>query len=491
MTVIKDRKIFEKIEKEKVNDQLIKIFGKSCVSDKPPDLFPYSYDMTEATSHMPDYVVIPENVEQIIALVKFCNINNIPIVPYVSGNNVGGLTIPEEGGIILDLGKKMNKIVSIHESMMYAILEPGVTFGQLNKFLAENYPQFKYGYAFAPPYASVVANVLLSGLTNLSCAYGGMADWINGLEVVLNNGDLVRTGSCFLSREFKTDNWFVRYPIPDLTGLFIGWQGTTGIVTKCAVQLWPKKEYNGRFLGAVYGHEVCGELLRELGRTECCEDVSSINAELLKYTWGIIRPKKYEGEPDYAVLITVSAQTEELFNAKLNYVKEIFNKVHEKHNQQPLFISFDGFAKIVGKDILMFVDLPSVVAPLFEWDGLTWVGSYANPDNLGPLLEKCYNIFQEYKMEPILYCKSMKSSHYSIFRPIVRYQKSTEEEKVIEMQHKFLDVMLDYDCVPYKTPLWMTKIIRKRCDQNWLKLLEKIKGTMDPNRIFNPGRWGL
>jgi len=51
--------------------------------------------------------------------------------------------------------------------------------------------------------------------------------------------------------------------------------------------------------------------------------------------------------------------------------------------------------------------------------------------------------------------------------------------------------MLEYECVPYKTPRWITEIIRKRCDQNWIKLLEKVKNMMDPNGIFNPGKWCL
>ena len=103
------------------------------VSDKEVDLYPYSYDMTECQPKMPDFVVIPENKNQLINLVKLCNSHMIPIVPYISGNNVGGLTIPELGGIIVDFGKKMNRILHVNENMMYALLEPGVTFGQLKK----------------------------------------------------------------------------------------------------------------------------------------------------------------------------------------------------------------------------------------------------------------------------------------------------------------------------------------------------------------------
>ena len=55
---------------------------------------------------MPNFVVIPENNDQLVKLVNFCNSNLIPIVPYITGNNVGGLTIPVKGGIIVDFGKK-------------------------------------------------------------------------------------------------------------------------------------------------------------------------------------------------------------------------------------------------------------------------------------------------------------------------------------------------------------------------------------------------
>ncbi|MHA1688036.1 MAG: FAD-binding oxidoreductase [Promethearchaeota archaeon] len=109
MTTVKESPTFKNASKEEIHDKLVEIFGKSNVSDKQADLYPYSYDMTESKPHMPDFVVIPENKEQLIELVKYCNEKIIPLVPYITGNNVGGLTIPERGGIIVDFGKKMNK----------------------------------------------------------------------------------------------------------------------------------------------------------------------------------------------------------------------------------------------------------------------------------------------------------------------------------------------------------------------------------------------
>jgi glycolate oxidase len=485
------RNIFNRISKEKLLDELITIIGKPFVSDKPHDLYPYSYDGTESEAHMPDFVVLPETVNEILQLIKFCNQYKIPIVPYVSGNNVGGLTIPEYGGIICDMGKRMKKIIKVHESLMYAILEPGVTWGQLKKFLDENHPNLKYPYTYAPPYASVVANALLSGLSNHSCAYGGMGDLLNGLEVVLNTGELVRTGSCFLSKDFNEDNWFTRYPMPDLTGLFICWQGTTGIVTKAAVQLWPKKKYNTALIALIYGSEECAEIVRELGRTECCEDVSAMSSTVAKITFGIENPPEYDDEPDYAVFIALSGNTMELLTAKVNYIKKVFDKIKEKDNKRIFLTNFATFANLLGQRFATYYDLPTVIFPMVEYSGVTWVGTYANPDKIGVLFEKCREIFNNYKRTPILFMKSMKSSHYCVFMAILPYKKFEEMKEIKQLQEKFLNLTLDYGCIPYKTPRWMTDVIRERCDPNWLKLLERIKRTMDPSNIFNPGRWGL
>ncbi|MHA1472871.1 MAG: FAD-binding oxidoreductase, partial [Promethearchaeota archaeon] len=175
MTDIDKRNVFEKISKNDVYSKLIEIFGDSFVTDKKVDLYPYSQDMTENKPHMPDFVVIPECNEQLIELVNFCNEYSIPIVPYTTGNNVGGLTIPDYGGIVVDFGKRMNKILHIDDNMMYALLEPGVTFGQLKKHLEQNFPHLRYSFPNAPPYSGVVGNALLSGMTNMGAKIGSMA----------------------------------------------------------------------------------------------------------------------------------------------------------------------------------------------------------------------------------------------------------------------------------------------------------------------------
>ncbi len=492
MTETKGRNIFENISKEEVKKKLEEIFGKENVSDKVPDLYPYSYDMTECKGHMPDFIVIPENINQLVELVKFCDKNLIPIVPYITGNNVGGLTIPEKGGIIVDFGKKMNRILHVNEKLMYAILEPGVTFGQLKKYLDDNYPNLRYSYPFAPPYAGVVGNALLCGMNNLSGKIGSMGDSINGIEVILHDGTIARIGSCFYGeKEADPDSWWCRYPMPDLMGLFVNWQGMTGLVTKCAIQLWPKDPYEKVWLAICFDFEDIAEVLREVGRSETVNDISLFGTQAIKLTVEVENPEIFPEEPRFVALMPMSAKTEYLFNAKVRYLKEIIEKLNEQ-GRKIILADLDKFVKLFDLRLKCAYDLPDVVLPAVSKSGLTWFGSYASLEKFEILLEKVSEIFEKHNYKsPILYGKSMKYSHYGVFRPIVVYNKFKEEEKIHEIMEEIAEVCIDEGCIPYKTPSWLTEKMRKKINSGWIKLFEKIKSCMDPNNIFNPGRWNI
>jgi len=491
MTTIEKPKYMEKIDKAEILNQLIAIFGKEYVSSKPVDLYPYSYDMTECKSHMPDFIVIPEENDQLVKLVKFCNKNYIPIIPYISGNNVGGLTIPEYGGIVVDFSKKMNRIIHIDENMMYALLEPGVTFGQLKKHLDENFPNLRYSYPYAPPYAGVVGNAILSGMNNLSCKIGSMGDSINGLEVITTEGNITRIGSCFYGKESaEIDSWWCRYPMPDLMSLFINWQGMTGLITKCAVQLWPNPPHQKTFLALVFGLSDIAPLIREVGKLDVVDDISAVTTEVVKMTVKIPVPSKFPNEPDFAALFPISGKSKKFLEAKAELVVKKVNEL-KSNGKKIILTDVDEFAKLFNLRVRCHLDLPAVLLSLVEYSGLTWFGSYAPTHKLEELITQVDDIFHKYDIPSFIYMKIMKSGHYGIFRPIIRYNKykEGEEDKIHELLDEIADFCIGKGCIPYKTPIWMTDKLRKKINPGWIDLFEKIKKCMDPNNIFNPGRW--
>ena len=214
---------------ESILKQLANIVGQEFATNRSEDLYIYAQDPGASLPRKVDFVVMPSSTEEVQEIVKLANQEQISVVPMGGGLTLSGLIIPVKGGIVIDM-KRMNNIIEINELSKYALIEAGVTTGQLLSHLNQNYPNLQPPVPDAPPSATVAGNVLIHGSGYLSQKYGDHGAMINGLEVVLPQGDVCKLGSCSLS-EF----WFARGPIPDLIGLFISSFGTMGIITKLSI----------------------------------------------------------------------------------------------------------------------------------------------------------------------------------------------------------------------------------------------------------------
>ena len=112
-----------------IKEELTKIVGAQNVSDDPKVLQSYSKDCSLSTPGMPDYVAKPKNADEVQKVVKLANKNGVPIVPCSSGIHFYGDTIPNKGGIVLDMGR-MNKILLIDDRNRMARVEAGVMLRQ-------------------------------------------------------------------------------------------------------------------------------------------------------------------------------------------------------------------------------------------------------------------------------------------------------------------------------------------------------------------------
>jgi glycolate oxidase len=178
---------------------------------------------------MPEVVVVPSNVEQVAAVVKSAQRANVPIVPRGSGTGLAGGAVPAEGGIIVSLAR-LNKILKIDLQNRIAIVEPGVINLDISKAVA------KEGFFYAPDPSSQAACSIGGNVANNSggphtLAYGVTTNHVLGVEVVLDDGQIV-----WLGGEVPDT------PGYDLCGIFVGSEGTMGIVTKIAVKLMPTRE---------------------------------------------------------------------------------------------------------------------------------------------------------------------------------------------------------------------------------------------------------
>ena len=210
-------------------DALIDIVGRKNVSDDPADLHSYAYDATE-TRYLPDAVVVPTTVDQISRLMKFAGRFKTPVIPRGAGTGYTGGALACSGGIVI-LMDRFDRILEIDAGNMYAVVEPGVVTADLHRAVE------KKGLFYPPDPASMNActiggNIAENAGGMRAVKYGVTRNYVMGLEVVLPSGEIVHTGS-------KCIKDVVGY---DLTTLFVGSEGTLGIVTRAILKLIPLPE---------------------------------------------------------------------------------------------------------------------------------------------------------------------------------------------------------------------------------------------------------
>ncbi len=208
--------------------ELASIVGREGVLSNPEDLMLYEYDGLSAL-RTPDAVVFPTTTEQVVRLVKLAAERKVPIVPRGAGTGLSGGAVVTQGGIVIGLAR-MKKILEIDLASQRARVQPGVVNTDLTLAVADD------GYYYAPDPSSQKACTIGGNVAENSggphtLAYGVTTNHVLGLEMVLPDGEVIRTGG--KCRDL---------PGYDLTGLLVGSEGTLGIVTEITVRLMRKAE---------------------------------------------------------------------------------------------------------------------------------------------------------------------------------------------------------------------------------------------------------
>ena len=219
-----------------LTDNLIKELNKAIpkeniLSDEA-ERYVYSFDASnnQQNKALPDAVVFVENIEQVLKVVKIANEQMTPIICRGAGTNTVGACVPTHGGIVLNFSK-MNKILEINPENMTARVQPGVVVGDLQKALE------KQGLFYPPDPSNLKISTIGGSIAQNSAGarcfkYGATKDYIIDMLVVMANGELIRTGS----NTIKNATGY------NLGSIFIGSEGTLGIVVEATIKLIPKPE---------------------------------------------------------------------------------------------------------------------------------------------------------------------------------------------------------------------------------------------------------
>ncbi|KXH43928.1 glycolate oxidase [Colletotrichum simmondsii] len=208
----------------------VSIVGKEHVSTTKVDLEHHANSEWSSHSAKPDErpfcVVFPSTTEEVSEIMKICHQRRIPVVGYSGGTSLEGHFTPTRGGISIDFGR-MNKVLKLHQEDLDVVVQPAVGWESLNDQLAQT------GLFFPPDPGP---GAMIGGMIGTGCSgtnayrYGTMREWVLSLTVVLADGTIIKTRQ----RPRKSSAGY------DLTKLFIGSEGTLGLVTEATLKVTTK-----------------------------------------------------------------------------------------------------------------------------------------------------------------------------------------------------------------------------------------------------------
>ncbi|TXT63760.1 MAG: FAD-linked oxidase [Promethearchaeota archaeon] len=453
------------MNKEKILSELQKIVGNAFVSNDPAELYIYSIDPGASKPRSVNFVVMPASTEEVQAIVKLANEYKIPIVPMGGGLTLSGLTLPVKGGIVMDM-KRMNKIVEINKLSRYALLEAGVTTGRLQAYLDKNYPELQVSVPDAPPSVTVAGNALINGSGFLTHQHGDHGAMINGLEIVLPNGELCKLGSCGLS-----DYWFSRGPIPDLIGLYTSSFGIMGIVTKLSIKLYPKPKMRDLVFGLFKKTDIIPNLLYKVTSTDLVEDI------LL----GI------QGKPDWMadyifIISYITGNTQDELDKKEKKLKKMYRKNGARFMKAPPRL----------RDA--FLEKPQFAANAADFrkgGGFEYVGSFFPLEKVPEAIEEGVKISEKYGIVPTLGARIFGATHTVMVFFTYAFNRADPDDiqNARDALKETNEITLKLGGIPWKGELEAQKMILEKIDPQYKNLLKTIKNHLDPNGIMNPGNW--
>lgn len=453
--------------KENLFADLKKIFGEKNVLTTFEERYCYSYDATN-TSFMPDAVVIPQNTQQVVELMKYASANSIPIVSRGAGSGYTGGSLPTRGGIVVSF-EQMNKIIEVNKEKMYAVVEAGVV---TQNFFDE---MDKIGLFYPPDPSSLKTSTL--GGNVAECAgglrgrkYGVTKNYVTGLEFVLYNGDIIRTG--VLNPD--GDSGY------DLSGLVNGSEGTLALITKIALRLLEKPAYEETILAGFNTMEDAAKVVADITASGMTPSILEfIDGDTLKCVLEYIQTDRVEKAE--AVLLIETAGEKEEAHKEAEKVIEIC----QKNNAKSL-----RFADTKEEKENLWKIRRSVSASLLRI-APTKVNEdvCVPPSQLPELVRGIKKLAGDYKVQINTFGHAGDGNLHVNF--MTDSQDKEKMHRVEEAVEKLFDLTISLGGTlsgEHGIGTTKSRFLEKEIGRTGIEFMKKIKEAFDPAGIINPGK---
>jgi len=444
---------------------LVDMVGEDYVSNQPEELFTYSKDLGTSEPKWPEYVVVPNTTEEVQKIVLFANQEKIPIVPLGGGMSLAGLALPLKGGITIDM-KRLDQVIEVNEKGRYMVVEAGISQGKVTAYLHKHHPNLMHSEPGAPPAATIGGNLAIHGQGDLAHPYGFNSDMVNGLEVILPTGEIARFGSCAVG-----SGWFTMHPLPDL-GLFLGWGGTTGIITKVSLRLFPFKKFREMDQFVVEDEELVPEILYDLTHLGLSEDLIAMSSEI---------PPLYDRLHHITINVTGDSKEELEFKRHISYDLTLSKYIRS---------GVGGIAS-VSQDI----QRPQI-SKSADWKkggGFEYVGSIMPVSAYPECYRRGAEISSRHQIPYTILGRVIGCSHGMMFSWSYAFNRADPEtvRHASEALQETDELVMEMGGTIWKPAVFGQKLILEKMDNTTVQLMKKVKNLLDPNGIMNPGNWEL
>ncbi len=455
---------------DSIKETLIDIVGRQNFTDSLIDLVSYSNDASDHY-HRPEAAVWPASIEHISRILIIANKHCFPVIPRGAGTGMAGAAVPVYGGLVLDMCR-MNRILDIRIADRLAVVQPGVVYNDLKKALAP------YDFFFPPDPASgnvctLGGNVATNAGGIRGAKYGATKDYVMKLEVVLPNGLVMQTGSNCM----KSASGY------DLTRLFVGSEGTLGIITEITLKINPKPMAFKTGLALFSSLRDAGQAVSDIMHSGIIPSVLEV---LDENTIKVLQDHNSVNLPDVTAIILV--ETDGYTRAETSFQMEKVIEIFRKNSAADIQIA----DSIEEADELWRIrkSISSIVAQIRPNNVSEDV---AVPISMVPnLLTGISKIVRNHGLPFVVFGHAGDGN----LHPKIMYDRSDPDQ--VKQLRKVVAEIFKLTCDlggtlsgEHGIGLAKAPYMTLEHDQTAIDVMHDIKRLFDPNNILNPGKMGL
>ncbi|XP_042441489.1 D-lactate dehydrogenase [cytochrome], mitochondrial isoform X2 [Zingiber officinale] len=447
--------------KDILQDNLTLDYEERYFHGKPQNSFHRSVNV-------PDVVVFPRSQGDVQKVVAACNMYKVPIVPYGGATSIEGHTLAPHGGVCVDMSL-MKKIKSLNVEDLDIVVEPGIGWMELNEYLKP------YGLFFPldpGPGATIGGMCATRCSGSLAVRYGTMRDNVINVQVVLANGEVIKTGS----RARKSAAGY------DLTRLLIGSEGTLGIITEVTLRLQRLPQHSVvamcNFQTIKDAADVAIATMLSGIQVSRVELLDEVQVKAINFANG-------KSLPEVPTLMFEFIGTEAYAREQTLIVQKI---VSEHNGSDFVFVESENSKEELWKQI--------------RKEAL-WACYAMAPDNSDAMitdvcvplsrLAECISKSKEELDASPLMCMVIAHAGDGNFHTIIMFDPEQEEQRqeAERLNHFMVQTALSLEgtCTgEHGVGTGKMKYLEKELGIGALRTMKSIKSVLDPNDIMNPGK---